>query len=79
MLSNSLMEKAGSVVNVLGTFRLEYGAEYEYEFSKLSKRLGFRERMPNALMLYSWSPILFLRSLICITQVTFEIADKRHS
>ena len=40
---------AGSVVNVIGTFRLEYGAEYEYEFSKLSKRLGFRERMPKAL------------------------------
>ena len=47
-MSNSLMEIAGSVVNVLGTFRLEYGADYEYEFSKLSKRLGFRERMPKA-------------------------------
>jgi len=37
VLFDSLMEMAGSVADVRGTFRLEY------EFSKLSKRIGFKE------------------------------------
>ena len=37
MLFDSLMEMAGSVVDLRGTFRLEY------EFSELSKRIGFGE------------------------------------
>ena len=37
MLFDSLMETAGSVADVRGTIRLEY------EFSELSKRIGFGE------------------------------------
>ena len=37
MLFDSLMEMAGSVVDLRGTFRLED------EFSELSKRIGFGE------------------------------------
>jgi len=37
VLLDSLMEMAGSVADVRGPFRLEY------EFSELSKRIGFGE------------------------------------